>query len=69
MLKIVTMSCLLGLMALLAGCQTMVTDENQQIRKYSRIAELNRLMFVEDLDAYLYLKRSSDLNNWYRPIR
>lgn len=69
MLKIVTLSLLLCLMFLLGGCQTMVTDEKQQIRKYSRIAELNRRMFAEDIDAYLGLKRSSDLNHWYRPIR
>ncbi len=69
MLKIVTMSFLLCLMFLLAGCQTMVANKEQQIRKYSRIAELNRRMFAEDIDTYLGLKRSSDLNNWYRPIR
>ena len=69
MLRIAALSLLLGLALLMAGCQTMVADKDQQIRKYSRIAEVNRRMFNEDIDALLMLKRSSDLTPWYRPVR
>jgi hypothetical protein len=53
----------------LCGCQTMTRDPDQQIRKYSRISEMNRRMMADDLDALLLLDRGSNLTPWYRPVR
>ena len=51
--------------AFLAGCQTTTRNEEQQIRKYSRIADINRRMFAEDMDAIFLLDRPSDLTHWH----
>lgn len=47
------------------GCETMTNGSEQQITKYSRIAELNRRMLAEDVDAILLLDRPSILTPWY----
>ncbi len=67
MLRIATLLLLFCLAPLLGGCQTLVASKDQQIRKYSRIAEINRLMFNEDIENLLMLDRSSNLSPWYRP--
>jgi hypothetical protein len=61
---VITCSLLLGL---IAGCQTLSRDKPQQIRKYSRISELNRRMAAEDVDKWLLLDRPSGLSQWHVP--
>jgi len=61
---------LLGLMLvaavglILSGCETMTRDSEMQIRKYSRIAEINRRLLAEDIDAILLLDQPSRLTQW-----
>jgi hypothetical protein len=65
MLKYSIMAILLGVTVLASGCQTMTSDSEQQIRKYSRIADLNRRMLADDVDAILLLDRPSNLSQWH----
>ncbi len=65
MLRYVLTVVLLGVGLFSAGCQTMTTDKEQQIRKYSRIADLNRRMLAEDVDAIILLDRPSRLTHWH----
>lgn len=66
MLRIVSLLVLVCLVPVLGGCQTLVASKEQQIRKFSRMSELNRLMFNEDIQNLLMLDRSSNLSPWYR---
>jgi len=43
----------------------MVNTEEQQIRKYSRMSEINRRLLVEDIDAILLLDKSTQLSRWH----
>jgi len=52
-----------------AGCQTVTRTKEQQIRKYSRIADLNRRMLAEDIDALLLLDEPSSLTQWHVPVK
>ena len=61
----VLFSSLLALSVTLTGCQTLSKSKEQQIRKYSRISELNRRMLAEDVDKYLLLDRPSRLTQWH----
>ena len=69
MVKKTILSLLLLAGWVLAGCQqqTLTRDEPQQNEKYSRIADLNRRMFAEDIDAILLLDQPSDLTRWHIP--
>ncbi len=58
----------LSVVVLVGGCQTMVNDKQQEIRRYSRISELNRRMMNEDLDAIFLLDRPSSLTPWHVPL-
>ena len=49
----------------LTGCRTMVNTEEEQIRKYSRMSEMNRRLLVEDIDTILLLDRSTQLSRWH----
>lgn len=49
----------------LSGCQTMINTKEQQIRRYSRISEVNRLLLAEDIDSILLLDQSSQLTPWH----
>jgi len=51
-------------MFLCPGCQTLAYDEEQNIRKYSRIADLNRRMLAEDFEAFMLLDRPSSLTHY-----
>lgn len=66
MARIVTLLLLLGLMFSMVGCQTLIADRDDYIRKYSRMADINRRMFNEDIENLLMLDRSSNLSQWYR---
>lgn len=48
----------------LGGCETMTRDSDMQIRKYSRIAEINRRLLAEDIDRILLLDKPSSLSRW-----
>jgi hypothetical protein len=50
-----------------AGCETMTRDSDQQIRKYSRISDINRRMLAEDVDTILLLDAPSSLTHWQVP--
>ena len=49
----------------LTGCQTMTRTKEQQIRKYSRMSEINRRLFVEDVDAIFLMDKSTQLSHWH----
>jgi hypothetical protein len=49
----------------LTGCSTMVNTEEEQIRKYSRMSEMNRRLLAEDIDTILLLDRSTKLSRWH----
>ncbi len=49
----------------LTGCQTMTRTKEQQIRKYSRMSDINRRLFVEDIDAILMMDKSTQLSRWH----
>ena len=49
----------------LSGCATMVNTEEEQIRKYSRMSEINRRLLAEDIDTILLLDRSTQLSRWH----
>lgn len=53
-----------GVGLLLTGCQTMTMDSEQHIRHYSRVADLNRRMLAEDVDALLLLDQPSSLTHY-----
>lgn len=53
----------------LAGCQTMTNTKEQQIRKYSRMSEINRRLLAEDIDAIFLLDRSSQLTSYHMRTR
>lgn len=64
MSKVVFSTIFCGLLALLVfagGCKTLSRDGELQIRKYSRLSDLNRRMLAEDVDKYLLLDRPSRL--------
>ena len=61
-LLIISLVCM-GMM--LCGCQTLTRDPEQQNQKYSRIADLNRRMLAEDIDAILMLERQSNLSPYH----
>ena len=54
-----------GICLFLTGCQTLSTDKEQQIRKYSRTADINRRLITEDLDSFWLLDRPSNLTQWH----
>ena len=68
MRKITVLLALSGLLTLagfLGGCQTLSSDKEMQIRKYSRISDLNRRMLHEDVEAIMLLDRPSNLSRWH----
>jgi len=54
-----------GVLTCLAGCQTMIRDSDQQMEHYNRVAEINRRILAEDIDAILLLDRPSHLSRWH----
>ena len=68
MIKIVVKSVFCSLLVLtifLGGCQSLSRNNDQQVRKYSRVSDLNRRMLAEDLDKILLLDRPSRLTEWH----
>ena len=53
---------LLGLFV--GGCQTLTMDAAQQTNNYSRIADHNRRMLADDINALLLLDQPSGLTPW-----
>ncbi len=49
----------------LTGCETMTRTKEQQIRKYSRMSDINRRLLAEDIDAIFLLDRSTQLTRWH----
>lgn len=64
MLKVMITALLVCSAVFLSGCQTVTRNKEEQIRKYSRISDLNRRMLAEDMDAILLLDRPSSLTRW-----
>lgn len=64
MLKVMIVSLLVGMGVFLSGCQTMARDEEQQKRKYSRISDVNRRLFNEDIQTIFFLDEPSRLTQW-----
>ncbi|MCF7958345.1 MAG: hypothetical protein K9M57_07855 [Phycisphaerae bacterium] len=61
-----TLGLSLGLFAIFStGCATVNRSREEQIQKYSRMAELNRMMIAEDIDKYLFMERPSRLSEWH----
>ena len=46
------------------GCHTPSRDSEQSINQYSRIAEINRRMLSEDMEAFWLLDQPSHLTRW-----
>lgn len=65
MLRAIVLSLLISAGVFLTGCQTMARDEEQQVRKYSRISDVNRRLLAEDVDAIFLLDRPSRLTHWH----
>lgn len=65
MLRAVMIGLLIGIGVFVCGCQTTTRDEEQQIRKYSRISDINRRLFNEDVDTILLLDQPSHLTRWH----
>ncbi|MBN1435852.1 MAG: hypothetical protein JW936_02150 [Sedimentisphaerales bacterium] len=55
---------LIALVFCTVGCQTPSRDSEQSIQQYSRIAEINRRMLAEDMEAFWLLDRPSRLSRW-----
>jgi len=54
----------LAVLIFLSGCQTLSSDKEQQVRKFSRISNLNRRMLNEDIQNTWLLDRPSYLSRW-----
>ena len=67
MLKITVSLLLLVLFLSLTGCQTLTADSEGNIQEYSRIADLNRRMLAQDIEAFWLLDRPSRLTRYYIP--
>ncbi len=65
MLRTITLSLLLSVGIFLVGCETPALDKEQQYRKYSRIADINRRMMGHDIDALLLLDKPSSLTHYH----
>ena len=65
MSKLIVPVLLVLLVVSLVGCQTPIHDEEQQVRQYSKMSELNRRMLAEDIDHILRLERPSRLSQWH----
>ncbi len=65
MLKVTIATVLASLVVIIGGCQTLTTTPEEQSRKYSRISNLNRMMFNEDIDNILLLDKPSQLTRWH----
>ena len=68
MFRVVLTVILLGLAVILIGCQTLTETPQQSQQRYSRIAELNRLMLNEDIDTLLLMDRPSYLTPRRLPV-
>ena len=65
MLRAIVVSLLIVVGVFVSGCQTMTQDEEQQIRRYSRIADVNRRLFAEDMNTIFLLNEPSHLTDWH----
>ena len=65
MLKKMVVTGLLGLGLLLGGCATLTRDEDQQSRRYSRLADLHKRLLAEDIDSFFLLDKPSSLTHWH----
>ncbi len=65
MLKVTFATLLVSLALMIGGCQTLTNTPEEQNRKYSRISNLNRMMFNEDIDNILLLDKPSQLTRWH----
>lgn len=64
MLKAAVIVLLLCGVLFFAGCQSPGHDKEQNIQKYSRIADLNRRMLAEDFEKFWLLDRPTRLTKW-----
>jgi hypothetical protein len=64
MLKLTLTGLILLSAVVLGGCQTVTSDPTQETQKYSRIADLNRRMLADDMDAFWLLDKPSRLSRW-----
>ena len=62
--KVIIAFLLIALAFCVLGCQTTSRDSEQSIQQYSRIAELNRRMLSEDMEAFWLLDQPSHLTRW-----
>ena len=61
-----TLGLSLGLFVVFStGCATINRSKEQQIQKYSPMAELNRRMIAEDIDKAMLMDRPSRLSEWH----
>ena len=65
MVRIVLLTIILGLGIMVAGCQTTAGTPQQNVQKYSRILELNRMMIMDDIEVFMLMDRPSNLS-YYR---
>ena len=65
MIKKMVVTCLLGVGLMLGGCETLTRDKDQQYRRYSRLADLNKRLLAEDIDSFFLLDKPSSLTHWY----
>ena len=65
MIRLLIVALLLCAALLLGGCQTLTSDSAQETQKYSRIADLNRRMLTDDMNAVFLLERPSRLSNFH----
>ncbi|MBN1766394.1 MAG: hypothetical protein JW860_14140 [Sedimentisphaerales bacterium] len=61
---ILFISLCLCLVFVLVGCQTLSGDKEMQMRRFSRVSDLNRRMMAEDMEAVLLLDKPSSLSRW-----
>jgi len=55
---------LMGLTICLGGCQYLGVNKEEQVRKISRVAEINRRMLADDFEAITMFDRPSSLSRW-----
>ncbi|MBN2842378.1 MAG: hypothetical protein JXM68_04770 [Sedimentisphaerales bacterium] len=47
------------------GCESTTHSSEQQMKKYGRVAEVNRKMLADDFDKFFMLERNSRLGMWH----
>jgi len=47
------------------GCDSISSNKEQRIRRYSHIADVNRRLLTEDIEMTLLLDRPTTLSRWH----